>query len=236
MSAIAKKEFRVYFLSPIGYVFCGVMLLLFGFFYYAMVLNTQSTDYIPYIYSSIFPMMIMFLLPLVTMRTFSEEIRTKSDQGLLTAPVSVFGIVAGKFLAAVEMFAIGLAGTLVPALIITFMSQPDWAKIFCTVVGCLLCGAALIAVGNFISSLTQSQLVAGIATFGVLMFLFLIGNIAGNVSNAALQNVLNWISFDARFQPFTKGVFNLSSIVYFVSVAAVFLFLTARKLESRRWS
>lgn len=236
MSAIAKKEFRGYFLSPIGYVFCGVMLLLFGFFYYAMVLNTQSTDYIPYIYSSIFPMMIMFLLPLVTMRTFSEEIRTKSDQGLLTAPVSVFGIVAGKFLAAVEMFAIGLAGTLVPALIITFMSRPDWAKIFCTVVGCLLCGAALIAVGNFISSLTQSQLVAGIATFGVLMFLFLIGNIAGNVSNAALQNVLNWISFDARFQPFTKGVFNLSSIVYFVSVAAVFLFLTARKLESRRWS
>lgn len=234
MSAIAKKEFRAYFLSPIGYVFCGVMLLLFGF-YYMQVLSAQSTDYIPYIYSSIFPMLMMFLLPLLTMRTFSEEMRTKSDQGLLTAPVSVFGIVFGKFLAALEIFAVGLAATLIPAIIISFMGKPDWPKIICTVVGCLLCGAALIAVGNFISSLTQSQLVAAIVTFGVLMFLFLIGNLSSSISNTAIQNVLNWISFNTRFQPFSKGIFNLSSIIYFISMAAVFLFLTARKLESRRW-
>lgn len=234
MNAIAKKEFRGYFLSPIGYVFSGVMLLLFGFFYME-ALAMQSSDYIPDIYASVFSWLMMFLLPLITMRTFSEEIRTKSDQGLLTAPVGVFSIVMGKFLAAFLLFAVSLAATLIPAVVISFMGSPDWPKIFCTFLGALLCGAALIAIGNFISSLTQSQLVASVATFGVLMFLFLIGNIATSVSIDWMKNVFNWISFDVRYQPFTKGILNLSSVVYFVSVAAVFLFLTARKLESRRW-
>ena len=235
MNAIAKKEFRGYFLSPIGYVFCGVMLLIFGF-YYMQVLSSQSSDYIPYIYASIFPWIIMFLMPLITMRTFSEEIRQKSDQGLLTAPVGVFSIVMGKFLAAFYLFAAALLATLIPAVIITFMGSPDWPKILCTFFGALLCGVALIAVGNFISSLTQSQIVAAVVTFGVLLFLFLVGDIASSVSITWLATLLNWLSFSARYTPFTKGILNLSSIFYFVSIAAIFLFLTARKLESRRWA
>lgn len=235
MNAITKKEFRGYFLSPIGYVFSGVMLLIFGF-YYMQVLASQISDYITSIYSSIFPWIIMFLMPLVTMRTFSEELRNKSDQGLLTAPVSVFSIVMGKFLAAFLLFLATLVATLIPAVVITFISSPDWPKILCTFFGAILCGVALIAVGNFISSLTQSQIVAAVATFGVLLFLFLVGNISSSISITWLQTLLNWISFDTRFQPFTKGIFNLSSLFYFLSVAAIFLFLTARKLESRRWA
>ncbi len=234
MSAIAKKELREYFFSPIGYVILGVMLLLFGFFY-SQVLFSQTTDLIPYIYNMLLSWIMVILIPLITMRTFSEEIRTKSDQGLLTAPVGVFSIVFGKFLAAFLMFAISLTATLIPAVIITFFSSPDWPRILCTYIGVLLCGIALIAIGVFISSLTQSQIVAAIATFGISMLLMLIGNLGNNVS-ASLQNVLNWISFQSRFQPFSNGILNIGSLVYFVSVAAVFLFLTARKLESRRWN
>mgnify|MGYP000905323321 FL=1 len=234
MKAIAKKELKAYFLSPIGYVFTGVMLLLFGFFY-TQVLLYQSSDYIPDVYSSIFTWIMMILLPIITMRTFSEEIRTKSDQGLLTAPVGVLSIVFGKFLAAFLTFAAALTASLVPAVIITFFSAPDWPKILCTFLGSLLCGAALIAIGNFISSLTQSQIVAAIGTFGITMMLLLVGQLSSSISNTALQNLVNWISFDSRYQPFTKGIFNLSSVVFFLSVVAVFAFLTARKLESRRW-
>lgn len=235
MNAIIKKELKGYFYSPIGYVFLGVMLLLFGL-YYTQVLMTQSTDYISIVYSSLLMWILMILLPLITMRTFSEEIRNKSDQGLLTSPVSVLSIVMGKYLGALAMYAIALTATLIPAVIITFFAKPDWPTILCTYVGSLLCGAALIAVGVFISSLTQSQIVAAIGTFGVSMFLLLVGNLTSSISNTALRSVLNWISFDTRFTPFTKGIFNLSSFVFFLSVIAVFVFLTARKLESRRWS
>lgn len=234
MTAIAKKELKSYFHSPVGYVFLGIMLLLFGL-YYTQVLFLQSSDYIPVIYSALLVWIMVILLPIITMRTFSEEIKNKSDQGLLTAPVGVFSIVMGKFLAAFLMFAIALGATLIPAVIITFFSSPDWAKIFCTFVGMLLCGGSLIAIGIFVSSLTQSQIVAAIGTFGISMLLLLVGGLAGNVSNEALKNALNWISFDSRFQPFSNGIFNISSLVYFLSIAAVFLFLTARKLESRRW-
>ncbi|HEX3017536.1 MAG TPA: ABC transporter permease subunit [Caproicibacter sp.] len=235
MKAIAKKELRGYFFSPIGYVFTGVMLLLFGFFY-TQVLSYQSSDYIPDVYSSIFTWIMMILLPIITMRSFSEEIRNKSDQGLLTAPVGVFSIVFGKFLASFLIFAIALTASLIPAVIITFFSSPDWPKILCTFLGSLLCGAALIAIGNFISSLTQSQIVAAIATFGITMMLLLVGQLSSSINNTTLQNLLNWVSFDSRYQSFTKGIFNVSSMVFFVSVVAVFVFLTARKLESKRWS
>ena len=235
MTAIMKKELKAYFLSPIGYVFLGVMLLLFGFFY-VQVLTSQSSGYIPMVYSSVFVWVMMILLPIITMRTFSEEIRNKTDQGLLTSPVGVLSIVFGKFLASFLMFAIGLTASLIPAVIITFMSSPDWPRILCTFLGSLLCGAAFIAIGIFISSLTQSQMVAAIATFGVSMLLLLIGSISSSVTNTTLQNVLNWLSFNSRYQPFTKGVFNISSAVFFLSIIAIFGFLTARKLESKRWS
>ena len=235
MTAIMKKELKSYFVSPIGYVFMGVMLLLFGIFY-VQVLSMQSSDYIPMVYSTIFVWIMMILLPIITMRIFSEEIRNKTDQGLLTAPVSVLSIVFGKFLAAFLMFAISLTASLIPSVIISFMGSPDWPRILCTFLGSLLCGAAFISIGVFISSLTQSQMVAAIATFGVSMLMLLTGSLSSSVNNTVLQNVMNWFSFNSRYQPFTNGVFNISSMVFFLSVIAVFVFLTARKLESKRWS
>lgn len=233
MKAIAKKELKSYFLSPIGYVFVGVILLLFGFYYY-QVLRIGSTSYIPQVYATLF-IWSMMLLPILTMRSFSDEMRNHTDQGLLTAPINVSGIVFGKFLAAFLVFAVAMVLSLIPVVMISFFASPDWATILGTVFGSLLYGAAMIAIGIFISSLTQSQVVSAVATFGVSIFLLIINQMSGLMANTFLSGVISWISFDSRYQPFAKGILNLSSIVFFLSVVAVFCFLTARKLESKRW-
>jgi ABC-2 type transport system permease protein len=233
MKAIAKKELRSYFLSPIGYVFVGVILLLFGFYFF-QVMRIGSTSYLPAVYATMFIWSMMFL-PILTMRSFSDEMRNHTDQGLLTAPVSVGGIVFGKLLAAFLVFAISMVLSLIPVVIISFFSSPDWATVLGTVLGSLLYGAAMISIGIFISSLTQSQIVAAIATFGVSIFLLVINQMSSLITNPFLSNLITWISFDSRYQPFSKGILNLSSIVFFLSVITVFWFLTARKLESKRW-
>ncbi|MVB10905.1 ABC-2 family transporter protein [Caprobacter fermentans] len=234
MNAIAKKELKSYFLSPIGYVFVGVVLLLFGYYFY-QVIRIGSSSYVPEVYGTMFIWSMMFL-PILTMRSFSDEMKNHTDQGLLTAPVGVGAIVFGKFLAAFLVFAITMGLSLIPVVIISFFSSSlGWGTVFGTVLGSLLYGAAMVSIGVFISSLTQSQIVAAIATFGVSILLLVINQMSGLVTNTFFSNLLSWISFDTRYQPFTKGIFNLSSIVFFLSVVAVFVFLTARKLESKRW-
>ena len=134
------------------------------------------------------------------------------------------------------MFGIALLGSLLPALVISFVSSLNWVTVLGTVFGALLYGAAMISIGVFISSLTQSQIISAIGTFAASMFLLIIDQLSGSVSNAAIAKLIGWISFNSRYTPFTTGVFNVSSIVFFLSVAAVFLFFTARRLESRRWN
>jgi len=234
MRAITRKELRAYFSSPIGYVCVSVLLALYGYYFY-QVLMLRSSSYIASVYSTMF-IWSMMIIPIITMRCFSEEMRNKTDQALLTAPVGVTSIVAGKVLAACLVFAIAMVGSLIPVVIIGFFSSPSWALIFGNFFGSLLYGAAMIAVGVFISSLTQSQIVAAIGTFGISIILLVIDQLTSVISNTTVTKLIGWISFNTRYQPFTKGIFDVSSIVFFLSVIAVFIFLTARKLESRRWS
>ena len=234
MTAIAKKELRSYFLSPIGYVFVGVILFLYGLFFY-QVISIGSSSYISSVYATMFFWSMAFL-PILTMRSFSDEIRNRTDQGILTAPINVGSIVFGKFLGALCVFVITLALSLIPVVAISFFSSLDWAKVFGMILGSLLYGAAMLSIGIFISSLTQSQIVAAISTFGVAILLLIVDQIGNFVTNSLISNFLTWISFNTRYKPFTNGILNLSSVVFFLSVVAVFVFLTARKLESRRWS
>jgi len=234
MRAITRKELKSYFSSPIGYVCVSVLLALYGYYFY-QVLMLRSSSYIASVYSTMF-IWTMMIIPIITMRCFSEEMRNKTDQALLTAPVGVTSIVAGKVLAAFLVFAIAMVGSLIPVVIIGFFSSPSWALVFGNFFGSLLYGAAMIAVGVFISSLTQSQIVAAIGTFGISIILLVIDQLTSVISNTAVTKLIGWISFNTRYQPFTKGIFDVSSIVFFLSVIAVFIFLTARKLESRRWS
>lgn len=234
MRAIAKRELKAYFISPIGYACIAILLALYGYYFY-QVMMLRSSSYIQSVYSTMF-VWSMMVIPIITMRSFSEEMRNRTDQALLTAPVGVTSIVIGKFLAALAVFAIAMAGTLIPVAVIGLYSSPSWALIFGTLLGTLLYGAGMIAVGVYISSLTQSQIVAAISTFGVSILLMVVDQLNGLITNANVTKVINWVSFDTRFQPFTKGILDVSSIVFFLSVAAIFIFLTARKLESRRWS
>ncbi len=234
MRAITKRELKSYFSSPIGYVCVGVLLMLYGYYFY-QVLMLRSSSYISSVYSTMF-IWSMMIIPIITMRSFSEEMRNKTDQALLTAPVGVTSIVMGKFLAAFVVFGIATVGSLIPVTVIAIFSAPSWALIFGDLLGALLYGAGMVAIGVFISSLTQSQIVAAIGTFGVSILLLVIDQLASIITSQFAQKLINWISFNARYVPFTKGILDVSSIVFFLSVIAVFVFLTARKLESRRWS
>lgn len=234
MTAVLKRELKAYFYSPIGYVCVGMMMLLYGFYFYQVMLIGSSSN-IASVYSAMFIWGMMFI-PIITMRSFSEETKNKTDQALLTAPVGVTSIVIGKFLAGFIVYAIATVGSLIPAIIIGIFSSPSWPLIFGNFLGTLLYGAAMVAIGVFLSSLTQSQVVAAVATYGVTIFLLMVDQFSSNISNAVVQKIIQWISFNSRYTPFTKGMLDVSSMVFFLSVIAVFVFLTARKLESRRWS
>ena len=233
MRAVLKREIRSYFTSPIGYVCIAVLLALFGYWYYIVMLSGSSAN-ITYVYSYMFSYCMM-VIPILTMRTISDDQKNKTDQALLTAPVSVMGIVIGKFLAAFFVYFIALTGTLIPCVVISFIGAPNWSEILGNYVGSLLYGGAMISIGVFISSLTVSQIIAAIGTFAVSILLVIIGQISSSFSGTWIADVVKWISFESRYSPFTQGQFNLSSVVYFISVMAIFVFFTTRKIESRRY-
>ena len=233
MRAVLKREIRSYFTSPIGYVCIAVLLALFGYWYYIVMLSGSSAN-ITYVYSYMFSYCMM-VIPILTMRTISDDQKNKTDQALLTAPVSVMGIVIGKFLAAFFVYFIALTGTLIPCVVISFFGAPNWSEILGNCVGSLLYGGAMISIGVFISSLTVSQIIAAIGTFAVSILLVIIGQISSSFSGTWIADVVKWISFESRYSPFTQGQFNLSSVVYFISVMAIFVFFTTRKIESRRY-
>lgn len=233
MRAILRRELKSYFLSPIGYVCVGAILFLFGLFYYT-VMQMGSSYYISSVFSTMFNWN-MIIIPIITMRTFSEERKNKTDQALITAPVSVTGIVWGKFLAALGVFFIAMTIGLIPAIVVGAFGDPSWGLIFGNYLGSLLYGAAMVSIGVFLSSLTESQIVAAIATFGVSVFLMVIDSVASS-AGAFVVKLVSWISFSSRYTPFTQGIFDLTSVVFYLSVVVIFNFITARRLESRRWS
>lgn len=233
MGAVAKKELRQYFHSPVAYVCIGVMMALFGYFYTQVFMSGSSSN-VSYVYSNMF-MWCMLIIPILTMRTLSEECRSKTDQALLTAPVSTISIVVGKFIGSFVIYAIAMTLSLIPAVVLMFVAQPNMGMIFGDYLGALFFGAAMTAIGIFISSLTENPIVAAIGSLGIAIFLMVIDSIATAVNNAVLSKVVTWISFSSRYQQFTSGTFDITAVVFFVSITAALLFLTGRRLESRRW-
>ena len=164
MRAIFKREMRAYFASPVGYVVVAALLALYGFFYY-QVMAIGSSSYITQVFSTMF-MFSMMIMPIITMRSMSDDRKNKTDQALITAPVSVTGIVMGKFLAAFGVYFIANTLALLPAITMSFFSSAfPWGILFGNYIGTLLYGAAMISIGVFISGLTISQVIAAIGTF-----------------------------------------------------------------------
>lgn len=233
MTAIFKREFKSYFTSPIGYV-CLVAFFFFEGVNFASLLASGYAS-ISYLFESMFTIT-LFLIPILTMRLLSEDKRQKTDQALLTAPVSLWGIAFGKFLAALSMFLLAFAPTLVYQVIFAAMASVDWLVFLGNLLGTALLGASLIALGLFISSLTESQVVSAVGSFAVSLFIILLDSLASMLNVEFVTKLVGYVSFSGRYSNFTSGIFNISDFVFFVSFAAVFIFLTVRVLEKKRYS
>jgi len=233
MLAIYKREMRSYFTGVIGYVFLVLFLGVAGLAFCYTTLYSMSAEV-----GSFYMIMMLFsaiALPLLTMKSFSEERRTKTEQLLLTAPVSIPGMVIGKFLAAYTIFA---AATVFSSLYFLILYRYAFIQVGVLVgnlVAMLLVGFVFIAIGLFVSALTENQLSAAVGTIAIILGFLVIGLINSFIGEYWLRYVFDSISIFTRFQTFINGTFDLSSVIYYVSIGSIFLYLTFRVYDRRRF-
>jgi ABC-2 type transport system permease protein len=250
MLAIAGKELRGYFVSPIGYVLVGFYALLFGWFFYTLVafferqsmqmsaggpgsaMNVNQMLVAPLLMNATVIMLLVF--PLITMRTYAEEKRSGTIELLLTSPLTDWQIILGKFLGALGLYAVMLAVTLVHVAILFVFGTPEWKPIATGYLGLLLMGGSFLSLGLFISSLTKNQIVAGMITFSVFLLLWVI-NWVSTFVGPTMQTVLNYLSITEHFDDFAKGIIDTKHVVYYLSFIAAGLFLTMKSVDSERW-
>ena len=248
MLAIYKKELRSYFTNPLGFVFVGIFLAVSALLFSYTTFLAKTYDTSSYFLMMIFVLVI--LLPLLTMRLFAEEKKLRTEQLLLTAPISLTGMVLGKFFAAFTMFfgcMLVSCINFIPLYAIAAAERGNLSysttyvgPVTAQIVGCMiaivLIGAAFIALGTLISTLTENQLAAAIITMAAIFGLIFTSLISSFVPVAWIRTSLNWISVLGRFSNLSKGVFDISAVVYYLSLTFAFLFLTVRVYEKRRWN
>lgn len=235
MLAVYKRELQGYFFSPIAYIFIAIFTALAGVVFTGSNTMQYSANYNAMLYNLTF--LFFIVVPVLTMRLLSEERKNKTDQLLLTAPVSLTSMVLGKYFAALTVFLITLVITLMYPIILAMFGNPSVSEIFTGYVGFFLLGAALIAFGVFVSALAENQVTSAIITFGVLFLLYISSAVLIDLIPVQwIKNVLSWFDVYSKFESFSTGLLSITQIVYYISFSAVFIFLTVRKIESRRWS
>ncbi len=234
MSAIFKRELRAYFVSPLGYVIVGAFYLFTGYYFFTYNLYGNTTDTYG-LFSMLFSVA-LFLVPVLTMRLLSEERRAKTEQTLFTSPVSRTSIVLGKYAAALVVYLAAISATLVMALVLELFSSPEWPVVLGNFLGLFLLGAALIAICLFLSSLTESQVIAAVGGFAVSLFLILADALTFVVSSPVLKQFFSYLSFNSHYKSFTIGIVDFANTCFFFSISALFLCFTALVLEKRRWN
>ena len=233
MGAIYKKEMKAYFTTPVGYIFIAAMLLLTAVAFSFTTLQVQSWQTSQYFTLTLFVFIV--LVPVLTMKSFSEERRTRTEQMLLTSPVSLTSMVMAKYFAAMTMMAGVIVLTGVYYLPLYEYADPETAILLGDMIALLLVGSAFVALGLFISSLTENQMVSCVITI-VIILLFLVASFANSyINSSVIRTVLNWISVFSRFGNFTNGIFDFAATLYYLSITAVGIFLTVRVYEKRRW-
>lgn len=233
MKAIFKKEMKSYFSSPLGYVFIAVFAVISAFYFFYTNLIQRAAD-ISYVFLNIMNLLV-FIIPILTMRVYSEEKNKKTDQLLLTSPISVSSIVIGKLLSALAVFGIALAETLIYPVILDLYTDVSWTFVFANYLGFFLLGASFISVGIFVSSLTENVLISAVSTFGLLFSINLMNVLSNALSNRFLASVANALALTTRFDDFSVGIINIEHVIYYISVVAIFVTLTVFQIEKRRW-
>lgn len=234
MGAIYRREVGAYFTSSIAYIFLAAFWMLSGWFFFAGSLSQGTTD-MSYMFQSMFSILV-FLIPILTMRLFSEEKKQKTEQGLLTAPVSLGEIVFGKYFAALTLYTIGILMPFVYGLILSGFGQVEWGILFANFLALFLLGTAFIAVGTLISALTENQVAAAVLGIAALLVIQMIDNLVSYINITWLANVVKSLSFWTRYYAVTCGLFNVSTVIFYLSAAFIFNYLTIRVFERRRWS
>lgn len=233
MGAVYKREMKAYFTSPIGFIVMAVMLLLMGMYFTFMYESSYSNLSFMFISTSSIALLVA---PIITMRLLSEDKKQKVDQVLFTAPVKLWRIVCGKFFAALTLFMLPFAFSLVYEIIIMLSTEVNWLLYISNVLGTLLLGSAILSIGLFISALTESQIIAGVFGLVVSFFIMQIDYFSQTVGKEWFTNLCTKISFLSRFNAFTSGQIDFSNIIFFVSVTVLFLFLTNTALDKKRWA
>ena len=231
--AIWKRELQSYFYTPVGYVFMGVFLSLSGLFFYMLVLDARSSDVLTFLWQISY--LWMLLSPVLTMRLLAEEKQKRTDQLLLTSPVSLPGIVLGKYLAAVTVMACTVLLTLVYVLVVALYGAVYPGELMVGYLGFILQGSAFLALDLYISGCASNQVTAAVAAFGVNLALWLMDLLAGGVTQAWLQDALSFFSLYQRYNPFLMGQLSFASIGFDLAFIAAFLALTVHSLDSRRY-
>ena len=248
---LAQKELRAYFVSPIAYVLLVFFSLLFGYFYASSVSfvvqlsmgqfgmgGPQIVNINEFMIRPLFgntSVILLFMLPMLTMRSFAEEKRSGTIELLMTSPLTDFQIIIGKFLGAMALYALMLSLTLIHIGVLFWYGEPEWGSVLSGYLGLLLMGGSFISIGLAISSMTKNQIVAGVSTFAVLL-LFWIINWMGDASGTTTQSVLAYLSILEHFDDFSKGVIDTTHLTYYVSFITLGLFLTAKSLDVSRWN
>ncbi|MGE0448225.1 MAG: ABC transporter permease subunit [Vicinamibacterales bacterium] len=248
--AIAHKELRSYFASPIAYVVIGLFALLYGYFYAVMLqyfvragmnmtpmmgqqaLNINQDMLRPVLQNV--TVLLLFVLPAMTMRTYSEERRSGTIELLLTSPVTDWQVVLGKYLGAMTLYLVMLSVTLIHLAVLFVYGSPEVKPLFAAYLGLLLLGGTFLSVGLFISTLTTNQIVSYIVTFSVFLLLWVI-NWFGSFSSGMLADFTSYLSIVEHFDDFSKGVIDTTHIIYYLSMITFGLFLTAKSVDSERW-
>ena len=233
MLAIWKRELQSYFYTPVGYVFMGVFLALSGTFFYMLILGSRSSDVLTFLGQLSY--LWMLLSPVLTMRLLAEEKQKRTDQLLLTSPVSLPDIVLGKYLAAFTVMIFTVLLTLIYVLIIAMYGAVYPSVLLVGYLGFILQGGAFLALDLFISGCASSQVTAAVTAFGVNLALWLLDLLAGSMTQSWVRDVLYFFSLYDRYNPFLMGQLSFASIGYDLSFIAAFLALTIHRLDSRRY-
>ena len=234
MGAIIKRELVAFFKNPIAYFIIAIYALLSAIFFTLFVV-WQNTSYLGEYFGFYLFFVDMILVAVLSMRFFSEEKKNKTDQLLLTSPINLYSLVIGKFIGAMIVFIAATSVNLIYVLIIDTFGNLDYGALFSNIAGTLLIGCTLVSLGLFISSLTESQIGAAAGTVGVLIFMFVIDFFAGFLPEFFAKLIAN-LNIYTRYQDFTNGIISLPPVIYYLSMTVVFLFLTVRSIEKRRWS
>ena len=234
MRAIWKREVQAYFYQPIAYVLIGLFFLISSFYFTFGTVAYGRAELNSLFQNFIF--LFIVIIPILTMRTLTEDRKNGTEVLLVTSPASISQIVVGKFLASFTVFLVMFASTLIYLVVLLILGgKPEVPMLIGGYLSFLLIRASFISIGIFASSLTENQIVAALISFAILLMISLL-DVITSLTSGVIAKILDAFSLLSRYQDMNSGILDFTSIIYYLSFTAVFLFLTTRVIDKRRWS